>query len=164
VRCARTEFCRAGVCVTSCLGIGCPSGQSCLDGTCRPDVCAGITCNDNEVCNPTTGRCGTSLCQSSCMVGQGCNPSNGACMPDPCARVQCGACQTCVILFDGTATCPVMPICQVGVRSSLTGIGGGGCSCDVGALEASGRVTASAGGSAASTGVASGPPPSGSLL
>ncbi len=35
------------------------------------------------------------------------------------------------MLYDGTGTCPVNPICQPGAVQGFTQTGGGGCTCEV---------------------------------
>ncbi|MBI2894457.1 MAG: hypothetical protein HYY06_12975, partial [Deltaproteobacteria bacterium] len=50
VACGAAEYCRAGDCVGSCVGVECAGGQRCVDGSCETDRCAGVECNERRFC------------------------------------------------------------------------------------------------------------------
>ena len=124
----------------------CPPGRVCdrtladpsmgAIGYCVPGMCAGVTCTDEEICNPATGACenrcvgvmcadGFACVRGTCVedncYGRGCPTgercTDGACMADPCATVSCepgeycrqGSC-TAVC----TTTCPSDEMCVDG--------------------------------------------------
>ncbi|NOY93822.1 MAG: DUF4114 domain-containing protein, partial [Deltaproteobacteria bacterium] len=81
----------------------CPPGKECdrsladpaagIIGLCVPGRCAGVTCTEEEVCEPTTGAC-RNLCETvSCGSGFAC--VRGACVEDNCYGRGCDAGQRC---------------------------------------------------------------------
>ncbi len=125
--CAHSEF-------------ACPPGEECdtsranpdagILGYCVPGPCAGVTCSDTEVCDPSTGMCrdlcagrtcpdGMACLRGACVeddcYGRGCPTGQrcrgGACEDDPCAGVACGPGQYC---RDGTCTAACTTPCATG--------------------------------------------------
>jgi hypothetical protein len=102
--CSSGWICRKdGVCEDPCLGKDCPSGSTCIAGTCvdcyrtgcapgerciarrcSPDPCKGVACGAGSFCREglCVPSCGTVLCPA----GESC--SQGRCLPDACR----GAC------------------------------------------------------------------------
>ena len=81
----------------------CPPGKECdrsfadattgIIGLCVPGRCAGVSCSEQEVCEPTTGTC-RNLCETvSCGGGFAC--IRGACVEDNCYGRGCDAGQRC---------------------------------------------------------------------
>lgn len=82
--------CRDAACVPElCEGVVCPDGQLCgSTGACLPTVCLGVQCPAGEVC--LQNRCEPPLCASaSCSAGERCT-SVGQCLPTACGETQCG--------------------------------------------------------------------------
>ena len=119
--CAAGEFCRRtdSKCIKSCVNVSCKSGERCVDGACAADPCAGVTCQSNEVCNDTTGKCETSQCTggNKCRHGRVCSTRTNKCIDDGCVNVECGANGVCVegqCVFNGCrldSECPGEEIC-----------------------------------------------------
>ncbi len=94
-----------GVCTSEeCQGNrDCESGTSCIQGVCYlgTDLCAGVTCGADQVCNPASGVCDAAVSDPcagvSCPGGQTCNAATGLCSgaTDLCAGVTCPSGQTC---------------------------------------------------------------------
>ena len=94
--CAADEVCRAGACEPSCATVDCPAGEICRAGGCEEDLCAGVTCEAMEVCDPSDGSCAPDLCGGvSCPMGAECEPLSGECVADPCTFVRCPEEQLC---------------------------------------------------------------------
>ncbi|HET9598122.1 MAG TPA: hypothetical protein VFP65_21215, partial [Anaeromyxobacteraceae bacterium] len=89
--CARGTFCRLGDCVRSCSYVSCASGQHCdVDGFCQPDCSP--ACGAGQTC--VQGACVADPCAGvQCGAAQECHA--GACVDAGCSHVTCpeGACQ-----------------------------------------------------------------------
>jgi hypothetical protein len=127
IKCPEGQFCKSGVCVDPCLGkscgpqekcIGgvcidqscynpanaCPAGERCIEGSCKKDPCAGVTCKQGEYC--FAGECRL-LCEGVvCKQGERC--VQGKCLVDPCVEVSCGPSEACVVV-NGRGTCIINP-------------------------------------------------------
>jgi putative metal-binding protein len=166
--CVITEECKptpdfmGHTCITSCGGVQCQAGKTCVDGACVDDCfppCAG-----SQVCNRTLSppACVDSKCSaSSCPGGAYCDPLTGACGNYPCEDVLCPLGEACdartgqcaIASASTTATTGAGGSTSVGststgslTTSSSTGAGGaggtrgvfglatggGGCACEVG--------------------------------
>ncbi|MDW8361883.1 MAG: MopE-related protein [Myxococcales bacterium] len=136
----------ASPCIESEFGEACPPGRTCdrtladpsrgIVGYCVPGRCAGVTCEGDQVCDPTTGSCvdlctgvscdaGFACLRGRCVedncYGRGCPPGQrcraGLCEPDPCAAVACAPTQFC---RDGACIdacpvrCPTGTVCRDG--------------------------------------------------
>lgn len=98
----------SSACDDSCYAadIGCKApGETCIRGSCRPNPCAGITCDAGQYCytdgvSPARcvaacatacprytrcelGRCVESACPTACGAGLVCDNDTGRCAPDP---------------------------------------------------------------------------------
>ena len=118
------------ICVDSCFGVSCPSGQKCNDGQCGPTC--DPACAAGQVCNEATQMCVPNVCtDSSCPDGSTCDPVTGACGDDPCEGVLCPDGQTCTDGNCGAA--------GAGGAGGASGAGGaGGASTGSGATSGSG--------------------------
>lgn len=76
----------------------CPAGYVCEDDSTDPDLCAGVTCPEGQVCNPATGTCQGGTTQGDCVVCDTCNPNSSG---------TCGAEGTCLSFIDGPSVCSV---------------------------------------------------------
>jgi len=88
-------LCRAGTCVARCDGITCGDDEACdpRRGVCAENNCRGLGCDDGQICDPGSGECRVDLCASaSCADGQVCR--NGGC-EDSCGTVVCAAGERC---------------------------------------------------------------------
>ncbi len=79
----------------------CNASGVCVAGS-QTDLCAGVTCNANETCNPSTGKCEANSeparCTSNddCGALEICNTETGVCeFNDPCADVTCSEGEFC---------------------------------------------------------------------
>lgn len=106
-------------CEDGCYGTGCPSGQTCLQNTCKPNPCAGKTCPDEQSCQ-ADGTC-AAVCVVSCPMGSVCQ--RGRCVADACSG-SCGAGQVC---DSSTSQCVADPKCQGVVCHTTQGCFGGVC-------------------------------------
>ncbi|MDB4962791.1 MAG: Tryptophan synthase alpha chain [Myxococcales bacterium] len=114
--------CNDGSCVVNCDDTRCPEGQRCApDGSCVADVCAGVECDEFEVC--VDGECVQDPCVGlGCRAGQVC--TNGMCIEDPCKLVTCADAFHCEVRDGGGLCVPDVPAgTQILVQP-----GGGGCS------------------------------------
>ncbi len=93
-RCMGTETCVDGTCVSNpCAGVECSGGQFCSDGVCI-DSCADVTCPAGQSC--TAGTCSADPCADvTCDSPQVCDPTTGECVGDQCSGVTCPAGQVC---------------------------------------------------------------------
>ena len=130
ITCNAGEVCSNGQCIPSC-NPPCPANEVCgADGQCHMSPCP--QCAVGEVCNPATGQCQNDMCMTQvCPAHQVCIPQTGTCEPDPCVTTTCPACQACTTAFNGAASCQADPNCVPPPTINFTGIGGGGCACDV---------------------------------
>lgn len=91
VVCPEGEYCNDGECIKSCTQVTCPAGQGCQAGLCVENPCAGVFCNPGVACNPSTGKCDSSLfnpCKGVlCEFYQEC--VDGTCVFDDCTNVEC---------------------------------------------------------------------------
>lgn len=149
--CESTQVCRDGVCEASCADVMCGTAESCSRGRCVSDRCAGVTCPSGLRCAATSGDCETDLCDGvACADGFACDPANGECTTDPCNSVRCPSAQVCVAgeCYEMTdAGMPTVPDAGVPAdggpipRTRIVATGGGGCSCDVGAVSSRSQTT-----------------------
>jgi hypothetical protein len=158
--CAADEVCRDGACEASCATVTCPSGEVCRNGACEENLCAGVSCEASEVCNPADGTCVPNLCDGiSCPAGATCDPVTGACEADPCTFVRCPEGQFC---FRGECRLEDRPDEDAGVPTADGGpivapdgggfdggnsedpedrvLATGGCACEVGAPRSGGSA------------------------
>jgi len=83
----KEQFCRDGVCVTSCAVASCGFGEKCIDGACVTDVCYEVECDPGKVCN-AAGECIDDPCEgTTCGIGRVCR--DGSCIDDPCTGIEC---------------------------------------------------------------------------
>src|SRR5262249_49682259 len=75
------------LCDESCYARGCPSGQICSAGACRPDPCASSSCGSSQYC--VDGACRRE-CVDGCGSHEVCR--DGECVADPCAALGCANC------------------------------------------------------------------------
>jgi len=88
-------LCRAGACVARCDGVSCGDDEVCnpRTGRCVEDNCRGLGCPDGELCDPLEAECVTDACQTmSCDDGEACR--DGTCEAS-CADVRCDGLQRC---------------------------------------------------------------------
>ena len=74
-----------------------PSVAACLcrAGMCT-DRCDGVTCGDDRVCNPRTGKCVEDNCRGfGCAKGELCDPMSAECVEDECAEKECDDDEVC---------------------------------------------------------------------
>jgi hypothetical protein len=107
-----------------CLGVTCPSGQTCNAGTGKcVDPCAGVTCSSNQTC--VNGVC-KDCTATGCPTGKICQGTPPACVPNPCNGVTCPAnqiCQTTTGMCIGDCTkitCPTGQFCQGSSGTCIT--------------------------------------------
>jgi len=97
----------AGICVASCNGMQCRSGQRCevigSRAECKAD-CAAVDCDEDETCDDSgpAAVC-VSQCAGACGEGQRCDASAGttSCKDVACAELDCKLPKTCVEAEDG---------------------------------------------------------------
>ena len=137
-KCAASEVCIDATCEPNpCNGVTCPSGQFCRAGACV-ESCDGIRCGAGESC--VDGACAPTGCKTDCGDGV-CNAATGQCQKTRCSGVQCPSTKVCDTLGGGCiadpcqgVTCPTGQACSMGQcglvpRGGLvTTGGGGGCS------------------------------------
>lgn len=148
VQCTAPSVCRAsdGQCV-DCFTTGCPTGQQCVRGACRVDLCANVSCAPTDYCDsgkcistcpagcPTGQRCVAGACQADlcgsrvCKVGEVCNPADGTCAPNACSlKASCPVPgQRCVPVSGGckddpcgSVRCPACSECRMTVDGLAT--------------------------------------------
>lgn len=153
VTCPAGERCSEGTCRGECHDIVCPHGQTCSSGKCV-DPCAGITCEANYVCKG--GGCVVSCECEHCPPETACSAQTLLCTDVPCAAVTCDVGTHCV---DGACIddcdgvhCPGAAECVAGECAeppppSESGTGGSG-PIDVGAEEPAGDASVADGGDA----------------
>ena len=142
-------ICNECMCASPCASeeFPCPPGRICdttlrdpasgVIGYCVEGMCAGVTCGDEEICDPLTGMC-DNLCEGrncvdgfvcvrgSCVedncYGRGCPTGErclaGVCEDDPCAGVSCGDAEFCRsgdCVAACTTACADNESCQDGV-------------------------------------------------
>ncbi len=105
----------------------CKTGELCINGKCKIDICRQVSCPKGGYCDQETGNCFPICDNNSCPDGQSC--SNGFCSPDACAGVKCVYGKMCV---QGKCTsdpcistgCPAGQICLEGkcVANACEGI------------------------------------------
>lgn len=93
-KCTGNTYCRLGACVKSC-DKGCATGSRCQDGTCVPDLCAKVSCNPGQVCDPGAGKCIDFPCPN-CTNGAICDVATGKCLADQCKIITCPKGMSCV--------------------------------------------------------------------
>lgn len=95
-------------------GQGCPPGQLCLNNTCKPHPCEGITCKEGEFCRDgqcvsacgcmtcpagnvcIDGKCHADVCAGvTCPKGEVCSPDSGQCVADSCLGKTCADGEVC---------------------------------------------------------------------
>ncbi|MCP3135985.1 LamG domain-containing protein [Pyxidicoccus xibeiensis] len=71
--------------------VPCCAGSICLNGTCQPDLCAGVVCvpldacHTAGTCNPSTGQCSNPVAPD----GTACTDGNACTQPDTCQGGVC---------------------------------------------------------------------------
>ncbi len=114
VTCHPGESCIGGRCVEPCDVIACPAGRVCRVGRCV-DPCAGVHCDADAVCDQ--GVCQTRCECRGCAAGQSCGP-DGRCIDAACATVTCRAGEVCVAGRCRNAclgaVCPYGEVCRLG--------------------------------------------------
>ena len=91
--CTGTQSCVNGTCVSNpCAGVTCDTGKYCLGGTCVPS-CADVTCATGQRCRQ--GTCEPDPCNEHCPFGEVCNDASGQCTEDPCKVRNCPSGQWC---------------------------------------------------------------------
>ena len=81
----------------------CEHGESSMAGTCNPDPCEGVTCQDNAHCNGGQCRCDAGHRPTQRPTGSpGELDTVLECVPDPCHGVVCGSNSACT---NGTCQC-----------------------------------------------------------
>jgi Notch-like protein len=137
-RCAADEICVNATCQPNpCNGVSCEAGAFCRDGSCVAS-CDGLRCAAGETCRD--GACVATGCKQSCGKDV-CNPNTGNCQPTRCSGVTCPNTKVCEALSGSCiadpcqgVTCPTGQSCSLGQcgltpRGNLvTTGGGGGCS------------------------------------
>jgi hypothetical protein len=106
--------------------VECAELESCVEGACALDRCAGVNCTGGTQCNPEDGRCHCGGVEGQiCSYGESCECPGGApacveaekrCAPSTlCVEVQCTGGTTCDPA-DGKCRCggPGGPICAYG--------------------------------------------------
>ena len=87
---------------TSCLGVSCTPGQHCNDAGVCVGLCDGVTCPDGQKCVEALGGC-VSNCDGLDCDGGTCNPSTGTCNDTSCDSLACVPPDVCV---NGKCTLP----------------------------------------------------------
>ncbi|MDX2090618.1 MAG: MopE-related protein [Kofleriaceae bacterium] len=115
--------CNDGTCVPNCDDTRCLPGQRCdVQGNCIEDVCAGVECDEFEVC--VDGQCMQDPCVGiACRAGQVC--IDRTCVEDPCKLLTCSDAFHCEVR-DGAGYCA--PDTPAGRVELVQAGGGGGCS------------------------------------
>jgi hypothetical protein len=135
-----TELCVDATCQPNpCNGVTCPSDQFCRAGSCVKS-CQGVACSETQQCSD--GACVATGCAIACGDGV-CNPATAMCQNDRCAGVLCGAGKACdpvsgQCVADACqgVVCPGTQVCKAGQCGSVPSGGlvtaGGGTGCSVG--------------------------------
>jgi len=94
VSCPYGQSCRDGQCVDPCAHVMCDDGEVCREGICFPGCtsCAGIACGSGLTC-VSGGECVDPSCGAGCPDGSHCE--SGTCVDD-CDGAACPAGQMCV--------------------------------------------------------------------
>lgn len=72
------------LCEDGCYGTPCPTGEVCLQDTCKANSCAGQQCPSGQTCLFTAqGASCVGTCKNPCPLKSRCD--NGLCVPDPCS-------------------------------------------------------------------------------
>lgn len=117
VACPAGQICQQGTCGTPCSGVVCPYGQTCVGNACV-DLCSSVSCPVGQtcaegVCIPSCAQCGGLTCASPLA----CDGKTGACTdpscPSGCPSGKHCASGACVDDCSGV-TCPVGQTCQAG--------------------------------------------------
>ncbi len=118
--CAEDEICVEGECRDDpCAGVSCGAREFCRDGDCVGS-CAGVDCASTAVCRG--GACVDSGCDAPCGAGRVCDAESGECVDDPCNGVVCGTGEVCDPAAAGcvddpcrNVTCPgADEVCRLG--------------------------------------------------
>jgi hypothetical protein len=161
VVCPAPRSCFDGRCV-DCFTLGCPDGQICRvtpgGGECQVDRCRGVTCDEGEFCRDgaclaltctpecaagsvcVNGQCQALTCDlrncegRSCPPAQACNPDNGLCIPDPCQTTECPNGFSCSVVCGGVSVCTEGTPGEEETKVDVLATGGGGFSCEIGAV------------------------------
>lgn len=109
-------------CEDGCYGTPCPTGQACLQNTCKPNPCATLSCGPGESCLPngTTASC-VAVCERACPDGSRCD--RGRCISDPCG----GPCPSGKRCNTVNAACETDTKCQGVVCHTTQGCFDGKC-------------------------------------
>jgi hypothetical protein len=108
--------CLAGTCVGCIVDEDCGLRQACNDQlVCVADLCRGLNCGNQGVCDPRTGRCSPGCAaDGDCAAGQKCDPLYGIC-------------------YNGDGTCDdLISPCRPGLNCGTSVLGGAPyCQCPV---------------------------------
>ncbi|HVV81497.1 MAG TPA: MopE-related protein [Kofleriaceae bacterium] len=92
-RCASNEECVDGTCVPNpCAGVTCSANQYCVGGDCLSG-CSTVDCPDGQRCR--LGQCETDPCGHPCGFGFFCDETTHECENDPCPGVTCPTGEAC---------------------------------------------------------------------
>ncbi len=105
-QCTAEQSCVNGTCTTNpCAGVTCSTDQYCELGSCYQS-CAGVTCGAGMRC--TLGTCEVDPCGNPCPAGQVCHDADGVCAADGCAFNHCPQGQVCNPADDSCITDPCL--------------------------------------------------------
>ncbi|HEU4729358.1 MAG TPA: MopE-related protein, partial [Kofleriaceae bacterium] len=140
-KCSPTEICVDSTCQPNpCTGVTCPTGEFCRGGACVAS-CEGVSCGETQTCRD--GACVATGCATRCGTGV-CNPDTGMCQVNRCAAVLCPQTKACDPLTGACiadpcqgVTCPsgqtcTLGQCGLGAQASWVTTGGGGGGCSAG--------------------------------
>lgn len=115
VDCPNAQVCLQGRCaLAGCYApkASCKNGELCQGASCKSDPCASATCQANEFCRPSDGKCVKPCAGITCKPGEFCD--NGSCVKEPCAGVTCKAGQTCFLGKCEYTRCNASNVCRYG--------------------------------------------------